>query len=125
MEGVDRSLMKGTATLQYRGEVIGSASVEVLGPVSLLRSVVVSPQWRGRNWGRELVIDRMAWARSRFDALYLFTDTAAGLFEQLGFEYLPREELPVEIHDSSEFAACSACPPMRHEFRHSGGERRT
>jgi len=106
-DGVDESLMPGTAVLVGEGVVVGCASVEVHERTGLLRSVVVSPELRGRSLGRALVLDRIEWARrAGLETLVLFTETAPGFFEGLGFRPVPREDLPVEIRGCFEYGFC-------------------
>lgn len=107
VEGVDESSMYRTSVLMEGDTVLGCASVEVHGRIGLLRSVVVAAEIRGQQRGRELVTDRVEWARSHgLEALVLFTETAPGFFERLGFEHVARENLPVEIEGSAEFGLC-------------------
>jgi amino-acid N-acetyltransferase len=91
------------------GGIVGAAGIERYGRFGLLRSVVVAPEARNQGVAELLVRDRMAWAGTEgLDSVYLLTTTAAQYFARLGFEQLDRDELPLEIRDSPEFA--SICP---------------
>ena len=116
IEGVDQMLMTTTSIAAHHGDVVGTASIEVLGSVGLLRSVVVAETWRGRGLGRRLVVDRITWARESLDALFLFADTDPTFFEKLGFVPVKRDELPADLEHSAEFGLCRVCPPLRHDL---------
>jgi N-acetylglutamate synthase-like GNAT family acetyltransferase/SAM-dependent methyltransferase len=91
------------------GEVVGAAGLETYGAHGLLRSVVVRPELRGRGVGEQLVLERLAWARSRgIQAVYLLTTTAAPFFARLGFRTVARERVPGSIARSAEFS--EVCP---------------
>ena len=118
-EGVDETLMPGTSVLVRDGAIVGCASVEVHGHTGLLRSVVVSPEMRGRQRGRALVRGRIEWAREQgLENLVLFTETAAGFFERLGFRPVPREELPPVVRGCFEYGFCpTTSTSMRLDLR--------
>jgi len=106
-EGVDVSLLLSTLVIVRAGEIIGSASIEVHGQVGLLRSVVITPEFRGQHFGEQLVNDRIEWARKRgITTLALFTEHAEIFFARLGFKKTTREQLPSKVHDSFEFGFC-------------------
>jgi amino-acid N-acetyltransferase len=88
---------------------IGVAGIEVYGDYGLLRSVAVSPAWRGRSVGRALVQNRVVWAKDQgLIRVYLLTIDTAGYFEQYGFAAVEREAVPDEVKAAGEFA--SVCP---------------
>lgn len=91
------------------GALIGAAGVERYGNWGLLRSVAVLPAWRGGGVGGALARDRIAWARAQgLDGLYLLTDTAAEYWLRFGFHTILRDEAPVAVRASVEWA--HACP---------------
>lgn len=91
------------------GVVVGAAGLELYGTSALLRSVVVSYEFRNRGVARTLVADRMARAQSLgVTRVFLLTTTATDYFRKLGFEPSPREDVPLELAASPEFAR--ACP---------------
>jgi amino-acid N-acetyltransferase len=105
---VDR-IGDGFCIAEYDGAVVGMAGVEVHDAYGLLRSVAIAPEWRNRSFGRELVKDRLAWARTHgLCDLYLLTTDAAGYFEQFGFTSVDRGDVPSPIKETSEFA--TLCP---------------
>jgi arsenite methyltransferase len=108
-EGIEAGFGPAYAVARAGGEVVGAAGVETYDGEGLLRSLVVAPEWRGAGVGRDLVRDRMDWARSRgMESLWLLTTTAAPFFHTFGFEPQDRSRAPDGIRKSEEFA--SVCP---------------
>lgn len=108
-EGVTDYFKKGYVVAQHRAEIIGVCGIEVYGVYGLLRSLAVSPAWRGRSLGRALVENRVAWAKAEgLRALYLLTLDADRYFERNGFTRKRRDEVPDELKGSLEFS--SLCP---------------
>jgi amino-acid N-acetyltransferase len=93
----------------HEGRVVGVAGMELYGDGGLLRSVAVSPEWRGSGIGRAL-IDRVleAGRAAGVRDVYLLTTTAEHYFPRLGFACISREEVPGLVRASVEFT--SACP---------------
>lgn len=103
------------------GALVGVAGLEVCGELALLRSVAVTPAWRKRGLGRELVTRVIAQAEARgIKGLYLLTNTAEHYFPSFGFETITREQVPDEVRQTSEFrgacpeSATVMCRPLRH-----------
>lgn len=109
VDGLEDQWGSGYAVAVDDGEVVGAAGIERHGRYGLLRSVVTAPSRRGEGIGEMLVTNRAAWAGTEgLDGIYLLTTTAADYFPRLGFERVEREDLPIEIRESREFA--SVCP---------------
>ena len=116
-EGLDDQWGAGYAVAVEDGDVIGAAGIERYGRHGLLRSVVTGRHHRGRGIGEALVGNRLAWAETEgLDGVYLLTTTAAAWFPRLGFERVDRDDLPLEIRESKEFA--SVCPASAVAMRH-------
>jgi amino-acid N-acetyltransferase len=108
-KGVREYLGETYVVATHENSVIGIAGIEVYGEHGLLRSVAVSPAWRGKSLGGALVKERLAWAEAGgLTHVFLLTTDAAGYFEVLGFTPIDREDTPDEIKVSPEFA--SICP---------------
>ena len=108
-EGLADQWGPGYAVAVEDDVVVGAAGIERHGRYGLLRSVVADPRRRGRGIGEALVANRLAWAGTEgLDGVYLLTTTAAAWFPRLGFERVARDDLPLEIRESKEFA--SVCP---------------
>jgi N-acetylglutamate synthase-like GNAT family acetyltransferase len=96
--------------LAFRGDtLVATAGVERYGDAVLLRSVAVRPEARDAGVGAALVehlLDRLA--RDGVREAWLLTTTAAGFFARLGFRLARREDAPLAMHASTQFAG--ACP---------------
>jgi amino-acid N-acetyltransferase len=96
----------------YKGEdgkLVGSGGLEFYGDYSLLRSIAVAENNRGRSLGKEIVRDLVDRARKRsVKKIYLLTETAPQFFDHLGFNTITRDQVPSEVKASSEFS--TVCP---------------
>ncbi len=109
LEGVADQFGDGYAVAEVKGKIVAAAGVEVYGGHGLLRSVVVSPEWRGHGLGEQVTRDRLRWARNQgLSSVVLLTTTAGGYFPRLGFVPTARDNVPAELRASKEFA--SVCP---------------
>lgn len=99
-----------TALLAWDADhLVGSAALEVYGPVALLRSVAVDPQRRSQGLGQRLVQAALKLAQDLgVKEVYLLTETAADYFPRFGFVPVPRDQVDARVQDSIEFT--SACP---------------
>jgi amino-acid N-acetyltransferase len=106
----DLDAHSGTMVVAKNGdEVVGAAAVELYADGALLRSVVVSPSAQGQGLGHRLTDAALEVARSRGVATaFLLTTTAERFFPRLGFEPIPRADVPDSVQASVEFQ--SACP---------------
>ena len=90
-------------------ELVGTAGMELLGRVGLLRSVAVAETHRSRQLGRRLFAAALDHAQANgAQEVFLITDSAAGYFEKNGFQLVERNEAPVEIAGTAQFAGL--CP---------------
>jgi N-acetylglutamate synthase-like GNAT family acetyltransferase/protein-tyrosine-phosphatase len=97
------------AHARAEGRLVGCAALEIYPDGALLRSVAVDPSARGRGIGRALTDAAIAFARSLdLPAVFLLTTTAEHYFPKLGFETIPRDQVPAGVQQSVEFR--SACP---------------
>lgn len=89
--------------------VVGAIGLERYGHYGLLRSMVVSNEFRNGGVASELVnrLEKNA-EMAGIRILYLFTETAPVYFEKKGYERINREEVPKSVQASSEFS--SVCP---------------
>jgi glycerol 3-phosphatase-2 len=92
------------------GETVATACLQAEGDAGILRSVAVAQEARG--FGIGMLVTAAALSAPRGDGLRpiaLFTETAAGFFERLGFRRVPRTGLPEAVqrgpHASEECAA--------------------
>ena len=90
-------------------DIVGVVGMEYCCNYGLLRSTAVTPTWRSKGLGRQLVEQIIARAESRgIHALYLLTTTAERYFPSFGFTATTRDVVPEEIKATEEFR--SACP---------------
>lgn len=89
------------------GQIVGTAVLERHGDVLLLRSVVITPAWRGAGLGARLVAAALE-AAEPVGPVALLTETAAGWFPRFGFVPVEREGLPAALAASAELQG--ACP---------------
>ncbi|QEM06104.1 GNAT family N-acetyltransferase [Mucilaginibacter rubeus] len=91
------------------GIVVGVAGVEVYGNNGLLRSLAVHPEHRGAGIAGKLLARLNSISKKNsLTALYLLTETAPAYFERKKYSKITREEVPVEVQQSSEFS--HVCP---------------
>lgn len=91
------------------GRTLGFGGYELHGPDALPRSIVVTPEARGRGLGREAtrrLLREAAKAGARH--AYLLTETAAPFFERLGFARITRAAAPETILATRQ--ASALCP---------------
>lgn len=94
---------------EFTGEIAGVAGLELYGRHGLLRSVAVSPEWRGRGLGGALTEKILATAEQEgIEAVYLLTETAEDFFPRYGFRQIERSEVAEGVRASAEFA--ELCP---------------
>ena len=90
-------------------ELVGTIGLEIYGNKGLLRSLVISPQYRKLGIAYLLVGRILTLAQSmHLDKVFLLTTTAEDYFEKIGFKIIVRENVPDEIKQSQEFS--SLCP---------------
>lgn len=106
--GVAQSI-EGFWLAEGQGAIVGVAGLELLGGAALLRSVVVTGEWRGRGLAGKLVERVLETAdHAGASAVYLLTTTAEQFFPRFGFHPIARVEAPPSIQASVEFR--EACP---------------
>lgn len=94
---------------EYHGDIVGTAGVQCLGTLGLLRSVAVVPAARTggvATWLCGEVIE--AARRQGVGELYLLTTSAPEFFAKLGFEQVPRSSAPQVVRTTREFR--DLCP---------------
>ncbi|TCB00904.1 GNAT family N-acetyltransferase [Rhizobium leguminosarum bv. viciae] len=75
---------------------VGYSGVEQCGEDSLLRSVVVLADHRGKSYGKMIVAETLR-AAPVAGNVYLATTTAAPFFSNLGFQVIDRADVPDAI----------------------------
>jgi amino-acid N-acetyltransferase len=90
-------------------KLIASIGLEALGDVGLLRSLAVSPQYRGQRIA-EVLCERLEGQAQALgiESLYLLTLTAEGFFQKRSYVNIERQLAPPAIQNTEEFK--SICP---------------
>ncbi len=96
--------------LVFEGDALAACGgLECYGDVALLRSVAVAPTHRSKGLGQEVCGRLLAGAKERdIRTVVLLTDSAQDFFVQMGFEIVPRSDLPAQVGASEELRG--ACP---------------
>jgi len=107
VDGVDD--MREFVVAEIDGRFAGAGGLEIHGSDVLLRSLVVSPDYRGQGIASAMcdALEANAVASGR-RAIYLLTETAEPFFERRGYEVVGRDKAPAGIRQSEEFA--NLCP---------------
>ncbi|MFM0131667.1 arsenic resistance N-acetyltransferase ArsN2 [Paraburkholderia sediminicola] len=110
VEDVSTTLIEGFLVAEdANGMVIGSGGLEQLGSSVLLRSLVLTSEWRGTGTAREMVEQLEDNARSLGQQeVWLLTTTAERFFERAGYRRVSRNEVPSEVRLCRQFAVL--CP---------------
>lgn len=98
------------------GALAGVVGLQTCGPLGLLRSLAVAPPHRARGIARQLcerVFD--VTAERRLESLWLLTTSAKDYFARLGFEAVPRDQVPDAIRATAQFS--SLCPASAQVMR--------
>jgi amino-acid N-acetyltransferase len=91
------------------GVLAGVVGLELYQPVGLLRSLAVSPAFRGRGFARELVEFAESFCVKRnVETLFLLTTTAEEFFRRRGYLQASRAVAPDAIQSTSQFS--NLCP---------------
>jgi amino-acid N-acetyltransferase len=89
--------------------VIGAIGFEQYDNCGLLRSLVVSPDYRNAGIAGQLVQNLEAnAAASGINCMYLLTETVPDYFVKKGYARISRAEVPASLQQSSEFSY--VCP---------------
>jgi amino-acid N-acetyltransferase len=108
LDGVKENF-SGFVVAEDKGEIAGAIGLEKFGSVALLRSAVVSPEYRGGGVGRRLVEQLLERASDDgIEELFLLTTTAEKYFPRFGFSPTTRSAVPAAVKTSTEFQG--ACP---------------
>lgn len=89
--------------------IAGVIAVEQYGEYALLRSMATDAAFRNNGIATQLVQTVFNFAGNKnLTAVYLLTETAEDYFAKKGFTKVNRQDVPVSIQQSTEFA--SVCP---------------
>ena len=94
--------------------IVGSVGVEVYKDSGLLRSLAIHPNYQGKGLGQKMVnhVEQYS-VEQNLKTLYLLTETAETFFFKLGYEYIGRDEVDLDVQQSIEFTElCPSAPVM-------------
>ena len=100
-----------STTLVARNDsrVVGCSILELYDECALLAYVAVEQPFQRRGLGQRLTKEALDLAKHRgVGTVYLLTETAGTFFSKLGFESIPRSDVPQKVQHSSEFT--TLCP---------------
>jgi len=109
VEDIDEALVAGLLVARADGDIVGAVGLQRAGPSGLLRSLVVTDEWRGRRLAAALVVALESTAREcEVARLYLLTTTAEDYFRRRGYVSANRSDVPAAITAFREFR--ELCP---------------
>lgn len=95
--------------MEIDGSIVATAGLEVYQDTAILRSVAVMPEFQHQNLGDGLVRAMINFAdRRNIRKLFLFTQTARGFFEKIGFKPISRESIDEKCKASKQYRGI--CP---------------
>ena len=96
--------------LEENRTLLGHVAVERTPDVLVIRSLVVAPEARGQNLGRQLLDLAEAQAGDRLRVLR--TQTIGPWAERRGFRRVTPDQLPASVRSTTEFEGelCACCP---------------
>jgi len=100
-----------STTLVARNDsrVVGCSILELYDECALLAYVAVEQPFQRRGLGQRLTKEALDLAKHRgVGTVYLLTETAGTFFSKMGFESIPRSDVPQKVQHSSEFT--TLCP---------------
>ena len=101
--------LKNFLSVIENDELVGVVGLETYGSYGLLRSLAVQPGSRNQNIAGKLMaqIEKLATAEG-LNSIFLLTETAPDYFSRKGYKVIARNEVPIEVQQSSEFS--HMCP---------------
>ena len=107
-DGVD-TYLEDFFVAESEGRLIGCAGLEIHGAAGLVRSIAVSPEFRGQKIAERLYGELVKQGRDKgLRELALLTTTAAPYFARFGFKTVSRDEIDPDLLESDQFK--SICP---------------
>ncbi len=94
--------------------IVGCIGIEIYGNTALLRSLAVHPSFQGKGLGLQLVHKIEGYSTEKnLRNIYLLTETAEKFFLNLGYNYVPRDNVDPRIKQTIEFTTlCPSSPVM-------------
>ena len=90
--------------LSVEGKTVGCIGLEIWGKVGLLRSFVISEDYRSKGLGIKLYNRLIALAKEmKLSTVLLLVKGASIFFEKNGFKFIDRNEVPESVKKSIQF----------------------
>lgn len=90
--------------LSVEGKTVGCIGLEIWGKVGLLRSFVISEDYRSKGLGIKLYNRLMALAKEmKLTTVLLLVKGASIFFQKNGFKFIDRNEVPESVKKSIQF----------------------
>ena len=90
--------------LSVEGKTVGCIGLEIWGKVGLLRSFVISENYRSKGLGIKLYDRLIALAKAmNLSSILLLAIGASIFFEKNGFKFIDRNEAPESVKKSIQF----------------------
>ena len=103
-EDIKTHQLKHFLVIRDGERISGVVGIELYGPVALLCSLAVSPNYRRFGFASNLLTKIEEYTKEKgAEALYLLTTTAGGFFEKRGYQKIDRKGVPAAIRETSEF----------------------
>jgi len=95
--------------IENNEKIVAIAGLEIYAKIALLRSVVVTSNYRGQGIGKKIVeVMKNNALNLGIHTLYLLTESASGYFIKLDFKRKSRNDVPLAIQKSTQFS--KLCP---------------
>jgi amino-acid N-acetyltransferase len=97
-------------------KLIAIGALQLDGPIALLRSVAVNPDYRSAGLAADMTKHLLDRAKDQgVNAVYLLTETAEQYFTRFGFNSVDRSDLPKAIQKTRQFEfLCPASAQAMH-----------
>ena len=96
--------------------LIAIGALQLDGPIALLRSIVVDPEYRSAGLASDMTRHLLNTAKGKgVKEFYLLTETAEQYFTRFGFRAVDRDSLPKSIQETRQFN--SLCPASAQAMR--------
>ena len=97
-------------------KLIAIGALQLDGPIALLRSIAVDPEYRSAGLAADMTRHLLRTAKQEgVKDLYLLTETAEQYFSRFGFHAVGRDTLPYGIRKTRQFE--SLCPASAQAMR--------
>lgn len=109
-EDLSPAKVKQFLVLRDRGKIVAALGMETVKSLSMIRSIAVRAEYRGKGYGTRLMEEAEQVARGRKkEALFIFTTMVDSYFAKYGFHRIDRRAVPAAMLEAAEVR--NLCPP--------------